>query len=278
MRSIFGEMFSRRTLRRRVEDESKKANEVRRYGMNPFAMFLIKRMPLSELLKEHSELLDAGAMNSLFRQQAEEMLPKVDDHKIKDDLFEFMGMNPIGYIDRALRRAGIPDGDLDEAIQTITIKFLVNPGNLFRGWNTNQLFTPRFKVAVKNAVITLSQKRQKRSKRFQEMPQEPVARRTAAGEDDPITDFRNFVQLRYGDTALRVLDHRLAGGDTKELVGESGLESSYAVKKAVQQIKTAVVRWAGSHPDFLLRIHRLMDQEKATLAKRFAAKELVGMA
>jgi hypothetical protein len=75
-----------------------------------------------------------------------------------------------------------------------------------------------------------------------------------------------------------VLDHRLAGKDTKELVGQSGLESSYAVKKAVQQIKAAAVRWSESHPDFLLRIHRLMDQEKATLAKRFAAKELVRIA
>jgi hypothetical protein len=245
---------------------------------NSFAIYLLKRMPLPEVLKEHSELLDAEAMNNLFRQQAAEMLPRVQDPQVREDLMGVMRMNPIAYIDRALRRSGIPEADLDEAIQTIVVKFLITPGNLFRGWNPDRLFTPRLKTAVRNSVITLGQRRQKRAKRFPELPQEPVARRAVVVEDDPISDFRNFVQLRYGDTALRVLDHRLAGKDTKELVGQPGLESSYAVKKAVQQIKLAVVRWAGSHPDFLLRIHRLMDQEKATLSKRFAAKELAGMA
>jgi hypothetical protein len=246
--------------------------------MNPFSLYLLKRLSLPEVLREHSELLNAAAMNNLFRQQAEEMLPRIQDPSVREDLLGFLRMNPIAYIDKALRRSGIPDADLDEAIQTIVVKFLVTPGNLFRGWNPEQLFTPRLRLSVKNAVITLAQKRLKRAKKFQELPQEPVARKSVAGEDDPITDFRNFIQLRYGDIALRVLDQRLGGGDTKELLGQAGLESSYAVKKAVQQIKAAAVRWSQSHPDFLLRIHRLMDQEKATLAKRFAAKEVVGMA
>jgi len=258
------------------EDETnhRKKYERNRYGMNPFALFLMRRIPLAELLKEHSELLDAAAMADLFRQQAVAMLPSVEDPQVREDLMAFMRMNPIAYIDKALRRSGISDSDLDEAIQTIVVKFLVTPGNLFRGWNLDRLFTPRFKTAVKNSVITLGQKRQKRAKTFQELPQEPVARRTAAVEDDPITDFRNFVQLRYGEIALYVLDHRLAGKDTKELVGQSGLESSYAVKKTVQQIKAAVVRWSQSHPDFLLRIHRLMDQEKQTMAKRFTRRDV----
>lgn len=244
---------------------------------NSFAIYLLKRLPLAELLKEHSEWLNPESLNALFRQQAEAILPRVQDPKVREDLLAFRRMNPIAYIDAALRRSGLQDADLDEAIQTIVVKFLVTPGNLFRGWKTDRLFTPRFKTAVKNSAVTLGQRTKKRAKKFQELPQEPVAGKSVSGEDDPITDFRNFVELRYGPAVLRVLDHRLAGGDTKELVGQPELESSYRVKTAVLQIKAAVVRWAGSHPDFLLRIHRLMDQEKATLAKRFAAKELVGM-
>jgi hypothetical protein len=241
--------------------------------MNPFVLWLIRK----GLIHEHSELLDADAMNLLFRQEAEKRLASITDPQVKDDLFAFMGSKPVAYIDKALRRAGIPDADLDEAIQQIVIKFLVWPGSLFKKWEGKGPFSARFKVAVKNAVISLAQKKQRRAKRFQPLPPtDPVAKTSLGSMDDPIRDFRNYLQVKYGDAVVRVFDQRLNDHDTKELIGQPGLETSYTVKEAVKRIKAAAVSWSKSHPDFLLRVHRLMDQEKGTLAKRFNRNVLVG--
>jgi hypothetical protein len=246
---------------------------------NSFAIYLLKRMPLPEVLKEHSELLNPASLNALFMRQAEEVLARVDDPQVKDDLFHFMSMQPVAYIDRSLRRAGIPDADLDEALQTIVVKFLVSPGSLFAKWDGKGPFTARFKLAVKNAVITFAQTKQRRARRFQPLPAiDPVAKKSIGSVDDPIRDFRNYLQVQYGDAVVRVFDHRLAEKDTKELIGQPGLETSYAVKEAVKRIKAAAVTWSQSHPDFLLRVARLMDQEKGTLAKRFNRNVLVGVA
>lgn len=241
--------------------------------MNPFVLWLIRK----GLIHEHSELLDAEAMNALFRQRAEEVMPRVQDPQVREDLMAFLRMNPVAYIDKALRRVGIADADLDEAIQTVVVKFLVTPGNLFRGWNPDRLFTPRFRLSVKNAVITLAQKKQRRAKRFQTLPPiDPVARKSIGSIDDPIRDFRHWLEQEYGDAVVRVFDQRVADKDTKELIGQPGLETSYAVKEAVKRIKAAAIRWSESHPDFMLRVHRLMNQEKGTLAKRFNRNVLVG--
>jgi hypothetical protein len=158
--------------------------------MNPFVLWLIRK----GLIHEHSELLDADAMNLLFRQEAEKRFDDLQDPQVKNDLFAFMGSNPIGYIDRSLRRAGIPDADLDEALQTIVVKFLVSPGSLFAKWDGKGPFTARFKLAVKNAVITFAQTKQRRARRFQPLPAiDPVAKKSIGSVDDPIRDFRNYL-------------------------------------------------------------------------------------
>lgn len=243
--------------------------------MGVFKEFLVKRMQVARLLKEHSEMLDPKAIDDLFHAEAEKVLPSVRNREVREDLLGFLRMRPTAYMDKALRRAGIPEADLDSAIQDIVVKFLYSPGSLFRRWDPRYSFTPRFKVSVKNAVITLAQKRQRRAKRFQELPSEPVARKPGLA-DDPIRDFRNWLEAEYGEPVARVLDQRLADRDTKELVGQPGLETAYAVKQAVQKIKAGAVRWSESHPDFLLRIRRLMEKEAETMRRRFGGKELVG--
>jgi len=244
--------------------------------MKTFTHFLFQRMPIEELIAEHSELLDPAAIDELFHKEAEKRLPMVEDPEVVSDLVAFMKSRPTAYMDQALKRAGIPESDLDEALQILTVKFLYSPGSLFGRWDPRYPFTPRFKVAVKNGVISLAQKRQRRAKKFQQLSVDPVARKPGLA-DDPITDFRNWIKSEYGASVARVLDQRLENKDTKELIGQPGLETAYAVKQAVQKIKAGAVRWSHSHPDFLLRVHRLMEKEKETLARRFAAKELVGV-
>jgi hypothetical protein len=243
--------------------------------MGVFKEFLVKRMQLARLLKEHSELLDPKAIDDLFHAEAEKVLPTVVDPEVREDLLGFLRMRPTAYMDKVLKRSGIPNDSLDEAIQDIVVKFLYSPGSLFRRWDPRYPFTPRFKLSVKNAVITLAQKRQRRARRFQELPADPVAKKPGLA-DDPIRDFRNWLEEQYGEPVARVLDQRLADKDTKQLIGEPGLETAYAVKQAVQKIKAGAVRWSESHPDFLLRIRRLMEREEETLARRFGREELVG--
>jgi hypothetical protein len=243
--------------------------------MGLFTDFLVPRTALTRLLREHSDLLDPKAIDDLFHEEAGKILPTVKEPRVRDDLIAFMKFRPTAYMDRALRTAGTPEADLDEAIQTLVVKFLYSPGGLFKGWDRGYPFTPRFKVSVKNAVIGLAQKRQRRAKRFKELPADPVARKPDPSED-PIAEFRNWIEAEYGESVARVLDQRLADKDTKELVGQPGFETAYKVKQAVQQIKAAAVRWSQSHPEFLLRVRKLMGEEAETIAKRFAGKELVG--
>jgi hypothetical protein len=243
--------------------------------MGSFSDFLVPRMALARLLREHSEYLDPKTIDDLFHKEAEKRLPMVADPEVREDLLAFLKMRPTAYMDKALRRANIPEADLDEAIQTLVVKFLYSPGSLFGRWDVRYPFMPRFKLSVKNGVITLAQKRQRRAKRFQQLPADPVAKKPGLA-DDPIRDFRNWIEAEYGEPVARVLDQRLADRDTKELIGQPGLETAYAVKQAVQKIKAGAVRWSHSHPDFLLRVTRLMEREKETLAKRFGGKELVG--
>jgi hypothetical protein len=243
--------------------------------MGVFREFLVKRMAVARLLAEHSDLLSAKAIDDLFHAEAEKVFPNVENPEVREDLRGFLRMRPTAYMDKALRKAGIPEADLDSEIQGIVVKFLYSPGSLFRRWDLRYPFTPRFKLSVKNAVISIAQKRQRRAKRFQELPADPVARKPGLA-DDPIRDFRNWLEEEYGSPVARVLDQRLADKDTKELVGQPGLETAYAVKQAVQKIKAGAVRWSESHPDFLLRIRRLMEREAETMRRRFAGKELVG--
>jgi hypothetical protein len=66
------------------------------------------------------------------------------------------------------------------------------------------------------------------------------------------------------------LDHRLDGRDTRDLRGQPGLESHYAFKEMVKQIKRAVSTFAGNDPDLQDQIEAALVNERRTLGKRFA--------
>jgi len=86
--------------------------------------------------------------------------------------------------------------------------------------------------------------------------------------DSEIIDaFRNFLAMRFGDHVVRVLDHRLEDdADTKDLVGTApGLESAYKVKKAVNDLKTAIRMWAGNDPELTQRIEWFVAADLRTL-------------
>ena len=72
-------------------------------------------------------------------------------------------------------------------------------------------------------------------------------------------------------TAQQVFDHRLAGGDSKELIGIPGVESNYRLKRIVQQIKEAAREYGSRDPEFLSMVERAFAEESETIKKRFKA-------
>ncbi len=89
-----------------------------------------------------------------------------------------------------------------------------------------------------------------------------------------IHDFRRLVRKRLGDLGVAVLNARLAGEETKSLVGraERGSPGKFVVKRVVCQIKELVREYARSLGDseLLRRIERAMASEEETVAKRQA--------
>jgi hypothetical protein len=218
-------------------------------------------------MAEVSDLFPREGMNALFYDEIE----KLHQRQPMDsaELQRLMAMDFVGYIDRSLRSSGFRDPDLDPLVHDIVVKLIT--GALFK--NVQGPLLARFAVAVKNSIITLANRRQRVRRRYSDHELETVPQRsvTLPAEDDLIERFRSYVRQQLGDVALRVLDHRLDGGDTKDLRGsQPELSSSYAVKEIVKQIKRAVSTFAGNDPDLLDQIEAALANERRTLGKRFA--------
>ena len=217
-------------------------------------------------IDEVSELFPRGGMNALFYDEVE----KLHQRQPMDaaELERLMSMDFVGYIDRSLRNSGFRDPELDPMVHDIVVKLIT--GALFR--NVQGPFLARFATAVKNSIITLATRHQRVRRRYSDHELETVPQRSAAAQpdDDLVERFRTYVRQTLGDVALRVLDHRLDGGDTRELRGQPGLESHYALKEMVKRIKRAVSTFAGNDPDLLDQIERALASEHRTLDRRFA--------
>ena len=110
------------------------------------------------------------------------------------------------------------------------------------------------------------------------------ARSLPNNDEKIIHDFRRLVRRRLGEIGIAVLDVRLAGGETKSLVGLASLGSPgrFVIKRVVQQVKQLAREYAASldDPGFLRDIERAMGREEETVAKRrttTAARAAVGV-
>ena len=109
--------------------------------------------------------------------------------------------------------------------------------------------------------------------------------RTSAENDEKvIDDFRRLVRNRLGELGIAVLDARLAGQETKGLVGGPtlGAQEGSQVKAIVQKVKALAKEYAQRRgdPAFLREVERAMEREEATVAKRrtaTAARRSVGV-
>jgi hypothetical protein len=134
----------------------------------------------------------------------------------------------------------------------------------------------RFKNSVSNAIKNLVEKEKNRRHYLPTVPIDQFEPSGIMGGNDGgekvIQDFRRLVRRRLGDIGVAVLNARLAGEETKGLVGRPSLGSPgrWTVKRVVQQIKELAREYAASlvDPAFLRDIERAMGREEETVAKR----------
>jgi hypothetical protein len=223
---------------------------------------------LAQPVVEVSELFDRQGFNDWFRSQV--MLLNSRSPGSQADLDRLMKLDWVGYVDRTLRNAGIRPDQLDEAVHDLIVRIAVR-GKLF-DIDTIDRLLPRFITAVRNAAITVGQRERRVRSRHVPDPVDiinPAAR--PMDMDDVIERFRLYVRNNYGEIAAFVLDHRLEGGDTRDLLNSRPeLASSYSVKEVVKAIKRAAVRFAAGDPDLLAKIQMAIEAERRTLGKRFA--------
>ena len=228
-----------------------------------FYAYLLKALSTAELV-EVSELFPKQKINDLFIKEIDQLIRQRPNDP--EDLRELRGMNVVAYIDAALRRSGFQDHDRDELVNEIVTKLLM--GRFFRGWHGGSIVA-RFKASVRNHIATLAVRTSRYRRRSGDLPVDVPARKQDI--DDLVHEFRAWLRLRYGVTAQQVFDHRLAGGDSKELIGIPGIETSYKLKKIVQQIKEAAREYGSKDPEFLSMVERAFAQESETMARRFKA-------
>ena len=110
--------------------------------------------------------------------------------------------------------------------------------------------------------------------RYPRLPTVPLddlpAGSPSEGDEDVVRDFRRLVRQRLGSVAVAVLDTRLAGEETKSLVGSASLGSpgKWIIKRTVCQIKALARDFFSGDPEMLRKIEKAMAEEEETVEKR----------
>lgn len=179
------------------------------------------------------ESTDPTSYNAVFQQQLDmikDRVPTETYQKLKD-------LNWGNYIAAQLRKAGF-HSDFDDHLQHIVTKLLIEPGQLFRGYNPDRHgpLEKRFGASVRNEIAKLIQKAQNRRKY---LPSVPLASFDRAIHQDPSQAFmREEIMAKIRKLGVAVWDCILAGVSPLVLVGrdEFGSPSSYRVKKVKRAV------------------------------------------
>ena len=179
------------------------------------------------------------------------------------------------------RNSGFRDQrEVQERTHDVAVKLLM--GKLFTGFDerVSGPMDRRFRNSVGNAVRNMVELERNRAAYLPTMPLDQAAEPgiMTGGNDSGekvINDFRRLVKRRLGELGVAVLNVRLAGGETKSLVGRPDLGSpgKYVVKWVVQEIKQLAKEYSPplGNPGFVRDIERAMGREEETVAKRRAA-------
>lgn len=185
----------------------------------------------------------------------------------------------VNYVAKSVRGVIRDYRNGQEAISDICTKLLT--GKLFRGFDerTSGPMDLRFKASVGNACRNLAEKIRNRRRLLPTIPIQSAPEPGDAADpgdhnDKIIDDFRELLRTRLGPLAVSIFDLRMAGAETKSIVGSPSVGSPgrYTVKQTVQEIKRLAGEYAASLGDdeFLRRIKKATSDEAATVKKRLA--------
>ena len=110
------------------------------------------------LMLLESGRFDRDGFNALFRDQLARLLPRVTDERRRASLERMRGTDFVAYILAALRNAGLGDDrDREEAAHDVVVQLLVQPGQLFSGYDPDRSgpMEARFGLSVRNAVLNV---------------------------------------------------------------------------------------------------------------------------
>jgi hypothetical protein len=230
-------------------------------------------------------------INQVFRDELGKVVQRTSDPAQRQSLERLDSFDWISYVAGASRRVFRDYRQGQEVISDVASKLLL--GKLFRGFvvpqssveDAGDYLLARFKRSVANCLRNMTEKERNR-RRF--IPTTPIrqdfepggitadnlAARSAPAHDDQnlIQGFRELLRNRLGALAVAVFDLRMAGGETKSLVGSPSVGSpgKYVVKRVVREIKDLAREFAHrlDDPAFLRDVERAMDRESATISRR----------
>lgn len=179
---------------------------------------------------------DPASYDQVFQQQLDAIKDKIPTEtyqKLKE-------MNWGGYISQQLHKAGFHDQD--DALQHIVTKLLIDPGQLFRGYDPDRHgpLDRRFGASVRNEISKLISKAANRRKY---VPSVPLASHDRAVSQDQSQAFiRDEIMAKVGELGVAVWDCILAGASPLVLVGcvELGSPTLYRVKKVRREVGEVV--------------------------------------
>jgi hypothetical protein len=239
-----------------------------------------------EWLAEAYFSFDPAEYNALFNAELGKLSASSSEHRTA--LARLQSFNWTGYIAASVRNAGYRDErEVAERTHDIVVKLLTQ--SLFTNYDEERHgpLDLRFKRAVANAIKNIGEKERNRRRSLPTVPisqefepggitADALPDRAVAddGEEKVIEDFRQFVRNRLGELGVAVLDTRLAGQETKSLVGrhDLGTPGRYVVKRIVAEVKALAREYAQrlGDPAFLREIQRAFQREEATVQRRLA--------
>jgi hypothetical protein len=227
-------------------------------------------------LLESAEWFNPSDYNQIFDGQLEKLIHRLPDGEARQQAMTLRGFDWANYIVRSLQRSGFKDDDIQEHFHQIVIKLLVEPGRLFKGWEPQRHgpLDRRHRRSIWNLIRNIVQKRQNQRKWMTAVDPVAMADRFAgrAPYSDLIDQFRNLVAQRLGKLALEILDARLAGEDSKKLVGKAanGTASAYYIRRETSALKRLAYEFAQQtgDPAFLRLVDQAFSAQAATVKKR----------
>jgi hypothetical protein len=158
---------------------------------------------------------DREAFNDVFRRQLDALLPGVTDERRRASLERVRDVDFVGYILAALRNAGLGDDrDREEAAHDVVVQLLVQPGQLFSGYDPDRSgpMEARFALSVRNAVLNVLRSRRRReplSRAVGGTGVEAVPDRRRGGDDEVLAAFLRYLKAEVGDDAVKLLTAKL---------------------------------------------------------------------